>query len=144
MGKRKCRHVPDYLLGGAGIPTVVDVKPADRLKVDTVRFTLEWTRELVEGRGWRYEVWTEPDEVSLRNVRFLSGFRNVDRFDECLLKTIVQQSVSDVSLGQVLDRDVGAPPARVRAAVLHLVWSHQVAVDITRPLTRSSPLVRGI
>jgi hypothetical protein len=38
-----------------------------------VRFTLDWTRELVEQRGWLYEVWTEPDDLSLRNLRFLGS-----------------------------------------------------------------------
>lgn len=36
-----------------------------------VAFTLEWTREVVEARGWRYEVATEPSAVELGNVRFL-------------------------------------------------------------------------
>ena len=30
-----------------------------------VAFTLEWTREVVEARGWRYEVATEPSAVEL-------------------------------------------------------------------------------
>lgn len=38
-----------------------------------VAFTLEWTREVVEARGWRYEVATEPSAVELDNVRFLSA-----------------------------------------------------------------------
>lgn len=142
--RRMRRHVPDYLLVTEGIPTVVDVKPADKLDIDTVRFTLDWTRELVEDRGWLYEVWTEPDDLSLRNLCFLSGFRNPDRFDDALLKIIVQQSPSHQSLGEALDREVGEPPARVRAAVLHLVWNHQLGADISQPLTRSSPLVKGI
>ena len=142
--RRIRRHVPDYLLFTDGIPTVVDVKPVDKLSAEKVRSTLDWTRELLEQRGWLYEVWTEPDDLSLRNLRFLSGFRNPDRFDDALLKRIVQQSSSHESLGEVLDRDVGEPPARVRAAVLHLVWNHILAVDVSQPLTRSSPVVKGI
>ncbi len=142
--RRRRRHVPDYLLFTDGIPTVVDVKPVDKLSTETVRFTLDWTRELVEQRGWLYEVWTEPDDLSLRNLRFLSGFRNPDRFDDALLKTIVQQSSSHESLGQLLDRDVGEPPPRVRAAVLHLVWNRILAVDVSQPLSRSSTVVKGI
>ena len=141
---RPRRHVPDYLLFTDGIPTVVDVKPADKLSVEKVRFTLDWTRELVEDRGWIYEVWTEPDDFSLRNLRFLAGFRNPDRFNDALLKRIVQQSSSCESLGEVLDLDVGEPPARVRAAVLHLVWRQILAVDVSQPLTRSSHVVKGI
>jgi len=71
--RRIRRHVPDYLLFTDGIPTVVDVKPVDKLSAAKVRFTLDWTRELVEQRGWLYEVWTEPDDLSLRNLRFLGS-----------------------------------------------------------------------
>lgn len=75
------KHVPDFLLLTAGEPVVVDVKPHARLSRPEVDFTLSWTRELVEERGWRYEVWSEPPAVELENVRFLAGFRHARRFD---------------------------------------------------------------
>ena len=59
------RHAPDYLLLSSRGPLVVDVKPRRQLDDDRVSQTLEWTRELVEQRGWVYEVWSEPDEVAL-------------------------------------------------------------------------------
>lgn len=55
---------------------VLDVKPVIRLEVEKVRFTLDWTCDLVEDIGRRYEVWTEPPDVVLRNVRLLAGFRS--------------------------------------------------------------------
>lgn len=39
-----------------------------------VAATFEWAREVVEARGWRYEVATEPSVVELENVRFLAGY----------------------------------------------------------------------
>lgn len=48
---------------------MVDVKPARRLADLKVASTFEWTREIVEARGWRYEVATEPSAVELENVR---------------------------------------------------------------------------
>jgi hypothetical protein len=42
---------------------VVDVKPPRLLSKPEVSATLAWTREVVEGRGWRYEVWSEPLEA---------------------------------------------------------------------------------
>jgi len=144
VNRRIRRHVPDFLLFTDGLPRVVDVKPAARLSVEKVRFTLDWTRELVQELGWIYEVWSEPPDIELRNLRFLAGFRNAERFDTELLKAIVRQTHSDITLGQVLDRDLGEQPARVRAAVLHLVWRRDLPVDITQPLTKSSPLVKGI
>ena len=144
VNRRIRRHVPDFLLFADGLPRVVDVKPTTRLSVDKVRFTLEWTRELVEELGWLYEVWSEPPDLELRNLRFLAGFRNAERFDPELLKAILRESNSYTTLGQVLSHDLGEPPARVRAAVLHLVWQHDLAVDITQPLTKSSTMLKGI
>ncbi|VBA45360.1 TnsA-like heteromeric transposase endonuclease subunit [Mycobacterium attenuatum] len=143
VNRRMRRHIPDFLLFTDSVPTVVDVKPRHRLAVDKVRFTLDWTRALVETLGWRYEVWSGSPDVLVHNVRFLAGFRNPDRFDPQLVKEIHHQSISDTNLGQVLDRDLGEPPWRVRAAVLHLVWCQALEVDISAPLSKASPLVKG-
>jgi hypothetical protein len=69
------RHVPDFLLLSDSGLTVVDVKPRSRLSKPKVSFTLAvaWTRDVVEGRGWRYEVWSEPPQAELANLRFLAG-----------------------------------------------------------------------
>lgn len=143
VNRRVRRHIPDFLLFTDGVPIVVDVKPAERLAVEKVRFTLDWTRTLVESLGWRYEVWSGCSEISLHNVRFLAGFRNPDRFDPELMKEIHRQSISDRTLGEVLDRDLGEPRWRVRAAVLHLVWCQALEVDVSVPLSKASPLVKG-
>jgi hypothetical protein len=83
VGGETRRHIPDYLLlTGAG-PVVVDVKPRHRLDKPEVARTFEWTRTLVEERGWRYEV--EPPAVRLENVRFLAGYRRDWLFDARLL-----------------------------------------------------------
>lgn len=143
VNRRLGRHIPDYLLFTDTVPIVVDVKPVDRLELEKIRFTLEWTRTLVESLGWRYEVWSGCSEISLHNVRFLAGFRNAERFDPELVKEIHAQAISDTTLGQVLDRDLGEPPWRVRAAVLHLLWRQALEVDVSTPLSKASPLVKG-
>jgi hypothetical protein len=79
------RHVPDFLLLADTEPTVVDVKPRLQLSKTKVSFTLAWTKDVVEQRGWRYEVWTEPPEAELGNLRFLAGFRRDWLIDRNLL-----------------------------------------------------------
>lgn len=69
------KHIPDYLLIIDQGPTVVDVKPAHRLSKPEVAVTFAWTRAALERRGWIYEVWSEPNEIELQNLRFLAGFR---------------------------------------------------------------------
>jgi hypothetical protein len=72
-GKR--RHVPDFLVLRRGrVPLVVDVKPRHLLARPKVAFSLGWAREAVESRGWEFEVWSEPPEAELANVRFLAGY----------------------------------------------------------------------
>lgn len=77
--------MPDYLLLTDDGPVVVDVKPRSQLDEPKVKFILDWTRTLVERRGWRYEVWSEPPATELETVRFLAGFRNAERFDPELI-----------------------------------------------------------
>jgi hypothetical protein len=133
---------PDFLLITQQGPVVVDVKPLARLVNPRIRFTLGWTRKLVEERGWRYEVWSEPPATELRNVRFLAGFRNPSCFDETLLEEVRQRDLSHTTLGEALSAPFGRPPALVRSAVFHLVWNQYLTVDVRRPLTRSSILTK--
>lgn len=143
VDRRVRRHVPDFLLVDKQGPVVVDVKPLARLSNPKVAFTLDWTRKLVEGRGWRYEVWSEPPATELGNVRFLAGFRNPRCFDETLLDEVRQHDLSGVTLREALSADFGRPPPLVRSAVLHLVWNQHLTVDVAAPLTGSSILTKG-
>ncbi|MFM9609130.1 hypothetical protein [Streptomyces niveiscabiei] len=45
-------------------------------------------REVVQSRGWDFQVWTEPLEAELENLRFLAGYRRQWLFDEDLLAEI--------------------------------------------------------
>ncbi|WP_258016517.1 TnsA-like heteromeric transposase endonuclease subunit [Streptomyces sp. AJS327] len=88
------RHIPDYLMATTTGPLVVDVKPRHRAARPEHAFTFTWTREAVASRGWRYEVWSEPPDAELANVRFLARYRRDWLFEPDLL-------------------DRGVPPAQV-------------------------------
>ena len=139
-----CKHVPDFLLLTAAGPVVVDVKPHARLSRPEVEFTLCWTRELVEERGWRYEVWSEPRALELENVRFLAGFRHERRFDRALLDELRAEICFGQSLGEASRCRSRWPEPLVRSALLHLVWTHHFAIDLTRPLTTGVTLEEGV
>jgi hypothetical protein len=62
------KHVPDFLLVTDQGPVVVDVKPLHRVAKAEVAFTFDWVRQVVEPRGWRFEVWSEPPSVELENI----------------------------------------------------------------------------
>ncbi len=136
------RHVPDYLLIEDSGPVVVDVKPAQRLADPKVVFTFGWTRQLVEERGWRFEVATESPAIELRNVRFLAGYRRGNLFSSTLLERVRAEIADGASLGHAFDCLPGETPAYVKSAVLHLLWRQELRADLTEPLSRQTLLRR--
>ncbi|MFC8726549.1 TnsA-like heteromeric transposase endonuclease subunit [Streptomyces bacillaris] len=93
------KHIPDYLLLTDAGPLVVDVKPRHRLEKPEVVFTFSWTREAVTSRGWRYEVWSEPDPAVLENIRFLAGYRRDWLFDPGLVGALRAADLDGMLLG---------------------------------------------
>ncbi len=137
------RHIPDYLLLTSGGPVVVDVKPKHRLERPAVAFAFAWTRELVEARGWSYEVWTEPDSVELANVRFLAGYRRTWLLNEDLIAELRTADLVGATLAEAFASLPGRPGPLVRAAVLGLVWSRWWTLDLVRPLSGRTVLGAG-
>lgn len=144
VDRQERKHVPDYLLLTDEGPLVVDVKPRFRLARPEVSFSLSWTRQLVEQRGWRYEVWSEPSEVELDNVRFLAGYRNERRFDQDLLDELRADDLTGQSLSEACRGRGGWSAAFVRSALFHLVWTHHFTVDLTRPLSAARVVGCGV
>ncbi|MGW5250745.1 TnsA-like heteromeric transposase endonuclease subunit [Streptomyces sp. NPDC004129] len=136
------KHIPDYFLSTERGPVVVDVKPRRRLSVPEVASTLEWTRQAMADRQWHYEVWSEPCAIELENIRFLAGFRRERLFAPELLDELRGVDLDNVAIGQAADRLPQHPEPCVRAAIHHLLWRHQLAVDLTEPLRPSSVLRR--
>lgn len=143
VGGRVRRHVPDFLLVDDQEPIVVDVKPAALLDNPRVAFTLEWTKTVVEMRGWRYEVWSEPPVAELANIRFLAGFRNPRCFDQELLAAVRREDFFGRTLDEALSIDIGQPPALVRSAVLHTMWNQFFTTDLRTPLSSEAILAKG-
>ena len=101
---------------------------------------MAWTRTVVEGRGWRFEVRAEPPPVRLENLRFLAGYRRDWLFDPVLLADLRAADLHGVSLGAAFGRLPRWPEPLVRSAVFHLIWSGHFAVDLDRPLSASHVL----
>lgn len=137
------RHVPDFLLLTAHGPVVVDVKPLARQRRPQVEFTLSWTRELVEKRGWCYEVWSEPPVVELANVRFLAGFRHEQCFDTAMLDELRNEVQFGQSLREAIHGRRHWPAPLVRSGLFHLTWTHHFSVDLARPLHPGVVLENG-
>mgnify|MGYP000474615091 CR=1 FL=1 len=142
VGRKPPRHIPDYLLITDTGPVVVDVKPARRLSDPKVAFIFEWNRELVEARGWRYEVATEPIAVELENVRFLAGYRRGWLLRPELLAQLREKNLDGAPLGDALKCLSGAPIHHVKSAVLRLLWRQELLFDLSEPLSGRTELRR--
>ncbi|WP_345128447.1 TnsA-like heteromeric transposase endonuclease subunit, partial [Streptomyces chiangmaiensis] len=144
VDERLRRHVPDFLvLRGKAVPLVVDVKPRHLLTRPKVNFALGWAREVVLSRGWDFEVWCEPPEAELANLRFLAGYRRDWLFDEDLLAEVRVADLYGASLGEAFRAFPHHPEWRVRAAVLRLLWCQHFATDLSVPLSEHHELHRG-
>ena len=135
VGGKVRKHIPDYLLLTASGPEVVDVKPRCRLAKPDVAFTFGWTRDLVEARGWKYTVWSEPEPAWLENIRFLAGYRRSELLDPALLASVQAVELDGTTLAEALTCLPSEPEPLVRAAVLHLLWSGRFTTDLDRPLS---------
>lgn len=137
------RHIPDYLLLTGQAPVVVDVKPRHRLSKPAVAFTFDWTRKVVESRGWKYEVWSEPPATELENIRFLAGYRRDWLFTPEILEKLRDADLNGVLLGQAVGYLPDQPEPQVRAAIHHLLWTQAFLTDLDRPLGPSHVLRRA-
>ena len=79
-GTQLRRHVPDLLLiGDAGPPLLVDVKPKQFADQPQAAAVFEWTNRICQAKGWRYEVWTGGSPVSVGQHP-----RRLGRAQQCL------------------------------------------------------------
>ncbi|MFH9658165.1 TnsA-like heteromeric transposase endonuclease subunit [Streptomyces sp. NPDC017248] len=122
---------------------VVDVKPLHRLFKPEVALTFDWTREAVESRGWKYEVWSEPPAVELENIRFLAGYRRDWLFSAEALEELWDADLDGLLLGQATRCLPNHPEPHVRAAIHHLLWTQALVTDLDRPLGPSHVLRRA-
>jgi hypothetical protein len=137
------RHVPDFLLMTDAGPVVVDVKPRLYLSKQKTAFTLAWCRAVVEDRGWEYEVWSEPPEAELANLRMLAGYRRKWLFDRSLLDALIGADLDGARLHDVPAAVADWPRRLVWAHLLHLIWSHAYAVDLRTVLSGDHVLSRA-
>ena len=141
-GQRR-RHVPDFLLVTDTGLLVVDVKPREHLSKEKTAFTLAWCRAVVEDRGWAYEVWSEPPEAELANLRMLAGYRREWLFERGLLDALIAADLDGARMRDVPAAIDGWPRRLVWAHLLHLIWSHAYSVDLCAVLSGDHVLERA-
>jgi hypothetical protein len=140
---QRITRVPDYLVETDGVPLVIDVKPTRQLTKPEVRELLDLTRRVIESRGWRYEIATEPDRIEYLNLRFLAGYRRPWLFRDDILDAVRGFASSDgeMRIGEIVG-GVEYPKYLAIPAVMHLLWRQELGFDISQRLSEIT-LVRA-
>lgn len=135
-GARRFKRTPDYLLLTDRGPDVLDVKDSLEADKPEVRELLERTRQVVEQRGWAYELQCEPDPTTYANIQFLAGYRRDWLFDEQVLAEILAaaRDGASQSLEEIL-RKVQLPRAVAKSGLMHLLWTQALRVDLSQRLS---------
>jgi hypothetical protein len=139
---RSRRHVPDYLLIRDAALTFVAVKPRDRLGDSNVAETLAWVGEVVELCGWSFEMASEPPQPFFDNVRFLAGYRREQSISAVALAQLRAMTLPGMGFGEAV-RGAQAPEHLARAALLHLLWTHEAGADLSLVLSDKTLLIAG-
>ncbi|BEL41616.1 TnsA endonuclease N terminal protein [Mycobacteroides abscessus subsp. abscessus] len=138
----KCRrHVPDYLLFTGDGLVIVDVKPRELLEKPKIAYTLAWMRDVGARMGCSFEVQSEPPAMERLNLRFVAGFRRSESVSAQVLEELRGCNLDGLTIGQAVSC-VQHPPPRVRAALLHMVWRHELLIDLGRPMTSQTLITR--
>jgi hypothetical protein len=129
-------HAPDYFARRTdGSAVVIDCRPLDRIKPrDVVAF--ETTGRVCELLGWDYRLVGAPDAITTANVRWLSGYRH-PRHDRPVLAAALREVFA--TPGPLLaGAQAAGDPIAVLPVLFHLLWRHDLAVDVSVPLGPSS------
>jgi TnsA endonuclease-like protein len=125
---RRRSHAPDYfarLADGRGL--VVDCRPAERIKPRDAAAFAE-TRRACELVGWEYRLVGAPEPVTVRNVRWLAGYRHPRYRLPGQVKALREVFAEPVPLMDGA-ADAGDPIA-VLPVLFHLLWCGELTCDL--------------
>ncbi|TLQ48508.1 TnsA-like heteromeric transposase endonuclease subunit [Streptomyces marianii] len=135
-------HAPDYFARREdGTAVVVDCRPADRRKPrDMAKF--EATQTACAQVGWEFSLVGAPDAIVVRNVRWLAGYRHPRHRLESVASELL------VAFAEPRPLMSGAASVGDEIAVLpvlfHLLWTHELAVDVSVPLHTEAAVSVGV
>jgi hypothetical protein len=138
-GSKIRSHAPDWFARHAdGRATVIDCRPDHRIKErDAAAFAATNAAcDLVE---WRYRRVGEADPVLVANLRWLSGYRHPRYAVPGLVEPVLAAFAAPGTIagGAAAVGD----PISVLPVVYHLIWHHQLAVDLGAVLGMDTRIV---
>jgi hypothetical protein len=139
---RPVSHAPDYFARrDDGAAVVIDCRPAERRRPrDVAKF--EVTEAACAEVGWEFRLLGAPDPVVVRNVRWLAGYRHSRHRVEPAASRLREVFAEPLPLMDGA-AEVGESLA-VLPVLFHLLWSHELAVDVAVPLHGGSLVSPGV
>ncbi|WP_180970253.1 TnsA-like heteromeric transposase endonuclease subunit [Deinococcus planocerae] len=139
---RALSHVPDLLIVRPGrVRLVEDVKPLKFVDRPANVLAFAATRQACERAGLEYSVWSEPPAVVAHNIRYLAGYRRVPQHLDEYAPVLLDLARDTILLGTLAS--LAGPNHWVRPVLYHLVWTHRLTLDLTRPLSNRSEVSPG-
>ncbi|GGX17785.1 TnsA-like heteromeric transposase endonuclease subunit [Streptomyces noursei] len=139
---RGISHAPDYFARrDDGAAVVIDCRPADRRKPrDWAKF--EATQAACDLLGWDFRLVGAPDQIVVANVRWLAGYRH-PRHHVVPVGSVLLEVFAEPR--PLLDGAFSAgDPIAVLPVLFHLLWRHELAIDMSIPLHASSVVSPGV
>ena len=120
-------------------PVLVDVKPRDQVNDPKIAETFAWVHDVVDSLGWSIRnrqraAWSTPWRMSASLQGFGGGSQSMSLRCAQLRTTTV-----GLTLGEAYPTTHGAEPL-VRAALLHMLWTHELSTDLSKVLSSTSIL----
>lgn len=135
-------HTPDLLSVTADdVVTVWDVRAVE--KQDEVFERARATSlEACESVGWRYEVFEGLAATYRLNLLWLHSFRRPPAWLDGATPAVMAAAEGGTTLGSLLALDAG--DGLNKAAVWHLVWTGDLALDLAEVITEATPVASGV
>lgn len=129
-------HVPDLLEQRSdGSVVLWDARPAER-RDDKFEEAVAVAVAACADVGWRHEVFTGHDRAHRYALRWLAAYRSPRPWHPAAREELRGMLDGGGSLGSVLEADRGA--GHLVQTMWHLMWTGELAADLTQPLTTST------
>lgn len=131
-------HAPDFFVRCADSSAVViDCRPIERRPAgDVAKF--DATARACGLVGWDYRLVGATDAVTTANVRWLSGYRHRRHLVPTLAAHL--REVFGTPTALLVGAEAVGDPIAVLPVLFHLLWCHELTVDLSVPLTEASVL----
>lgn len=133
------KHCPDYFaVLRSGRRVVYDVKPVERIDAAT-QAQFDNTAAVCSRVGWGYEVLHGLPRVARHNLEWLAGYRHPwNAMAPHRKNRLLEMLQKPQTLGRAASYLTPGTPVSSLPGVANLLWSRDIACDLTAPLDWSS------